>query len=257
MANFFDFIDSFNKCVTRNLPFAVVTLSKIVGSAPQELGARLLADKTGLISGTVGGGKIEAYCLNAVKERIEKNELNSFSISVNLQRDIGMTCGGEVTFLFEFFNGKKLLNFHVFGAGHISQELVPLLLKLNSHVTVYDHRQEWLGKFNEHTRLKLVETADMKNFVGELPLNSFIISVTMGHALDVPVLVEALKRNDWAYLGVVGSEQKKNSLIKNLKELGVSEDLFNKFKCPMGLDIGNNEPFQIAVSIVAEILTIA
>lgn len=256
MANFSDFMDAFKKREDdKSSPFAVVTLAKIVGSAPQVLGARLITDKNGLVFGTVGGGKIEAYCLNKVKEKIELNELDTFTISVNLQRDIGMTCGGEVVFLIEFYNGDSLLNFQVFGAGHISQELVPLLLKLNSSVTVYDHRKEWLEKFKPQSRLSLIETNDMPSFIKTIPEKSHVIMVTMGHALDVPILIETLKRSDWSYLGVVGSVQKKNSLIKNLRENGVAEDKYKNFKCPMGLDIGNNEPFQIAISIVAEILS--
>ena len=258
MALFSDFLEAFREReIKSSSPFAVVTLTQVIGSAPQELAARMIADEKGLVFGTVGGGKIEAYLLNLVKEKIHQNNLQTDTISVNLQRDIKMTCGGEVSFLIEFFGLEKRLQFAVFGAGHVAQELVPLLLKLNSEVIVCDSRAEWLEKFKDHPHLKKVQSESMASLVPALKSGTHLILMTMGHATDLPILKEALNRSDWAYLGVIGSQQKRNSLEKNLLELGVNKEEFKKFKCPMGLDLGNNEPFQISISILAEILSIS
>lgn len=257
MAHFADFLEAFRVRELKDASaFAVVTLARVVGSAPQDLGARIIADQGGLFFGTIGGGKVEAHMLKMVQQKILAHQLETETVTINLQRDIGMTCGGEVSFLLEFFGREKCMQFAVFGAGHVSQELVPLLLKLNSEVKVFDTRGEWLAKYKEHPRLKLVSTDDMAKNVQDLAVGCHVILMTMGHATDVPILKEALKRDDWAYLGVIGSVQKRNSLEKNLLELNVTKESFSKFRCPMGLAFGNNEPFQISLSILGEILSL-
>lgn len=257
MAHFADFLEAFRVRELKDTSaFAVVTLTRVIGSAPQELGARIIADQNGLFFGTIGGGKVEAHLLNLVVQKILNHKLDTETVTINLQKDIGMTCGGEVNFLLEFYGSEKSMQFAVFGAGHVSQELVPLLLKLNSEVRVFDTRPEWLAKFKEHPRLRLVSTDSMAKNVQDLAQGTHVILMTMGHATDVPILIEALKRDDWSYLGVIGSKQKRNSLEKSLLELKIDKVNFSRFKCPMGLNLGNNEPFQISISIIAEILSL-
>ena len=55
-----------------------------------------------------------------------------------------MTCGGEVTFLFEGHHAVGW-NIVVFGAGHVGQALTRALLPLPCRVAVIDHRAEWVG----------------------------------------------------------------------------------------------------------------
>lgn len=255
MNKFADFLEAFQKRELQSSKiFAVVTVTKTLGSSPQDLGARMIADESGLIYGTVGGGKVEAHCIGLVKDKILAKKVSTDSITINLQRDIGMTCGGEMSFLFEFFGDEKKMNFAVFGAGHVSQELVPLLLKLNSRVQVFDSREEWLAKYEKHKNLEVTSTDDMPSWVPKLLPETFVLLMTMGHATDLPILAAALKRKDWSYLGVIGSEQKRNSLEKHLKQNGFNVEDFKNFKCPIGLPLGNNEPFQISISIISEIL---
>lgn len=77
----------------------LVSLVERRGSAPQELGAALLATAQGLAAGTIGGGRLEAWALRTAAAQRETQ--GATLARVNLQRDIGMTCGGEVVLLFE------------------------------------------------------------------------------------------------------------------------------------------------------------
>ena len=43
--------------------FVTVTLTAVVGSAPQNVGSKIVVTQEGLDSGTVGGGKVEAACI--------------------------------------------------------------------------------------------------------------------------------------------------------------------------------------------------
>jgi xanthine dehydrogenase accessory factor len=165
-----------------------------------------------------------------------------------------MTCGGEVTMLFEIHRPQDKWEVAVFGAGHISQELVRVLLRLDCHITVADQREEWLAKLPESQRLKKICTPDLAAVVDTLPENTFITSMTMGHATDMPVLVRALTKKNFPYVGVIGSAAKRNRLEQDLAGLGVPEARLKEFFCPMGEDFGRNAPAEIALSIAAQLL---
>ena len=94
----------------------------------------------------------------------------------------------------------------------------------------------------------------MKSVLNTLHPKTFIVSVTMGHSFDLPILELALKSFDFPFVGVIGSESKKNVLIKNLENLQVPSEKLKKLRCPLGESFGNNTPFEIALSIVAQLI---
>lgn len=231
----------------------VVTMVSVKGSAPQEVGARIIVGSHGLLYGTVGGGKIEAKAIQSGIELLTL-ESNHLFVEWNLQTDVGMTCGGVVGFFFEKMLPHSDWKIAVFGAGHVSQELIRLLIKIDCDITCIDPRQEWLDKLPEHFRLKKILTDDMKSVLKTLSTKTFIISVTMGHAFDLPILKEAMTLFNFPYIGVIGSDSKARVLKADLKKSGVDEKLIEELRCPIGEPIGNNHPVEIAISIVAQLI---
>lgn len=254
--NFGRFCEEFLRLSESNVPMVVVTQVSQRGSAPQDIGSRMIVGKSGeILFGTVGGGKIEAHCLKLAREFLNsKDHVDNQSFTWNLQKDIGMTCGGEVTMFFEIHRPLDRWEIAVFGAGHISQELIPLLLRLDCHITVADQREEWLAKLPESRRLKKICSPDLASVVDTLSDNTFIASMTMGHASDVPVLVRALTVRNFPYVGVIGSIAKRNRIEKDLSEMGVTSERLKEFYCPMGEDFGRNAPAEIALSVAAQLL---
>ena len=157
---------------------------------------------------------------------------------------------------FESFN-HSVWEIAVFGAGHVAQALVPLLCTLNCRVTCVDNGSEWLDKLSDHPKLTRLNPASHADVVGELKENTYIISMTQGHATDVPVLIELHKSSfKTPFVGVIGSEKKANTFKKELAEANVSDSFIEKIRCPIGLPIGNNTPEEIAISIVAQLLQV-
>jgi xanthine dehydrogenase accessory factor len=234
-------------------PFVQITLTNIKGSAPQEQGAKALVSKEGLLYGNVGGGKVEAAAIKHAQDLLQQSDKNVELVTWNLQTDIGMTCGGEVQFFFEVHQSANW-QIAVFGAGHVAQVLVPNLLQLECQVTCIDHRPEWIDKLKDHPQLQKVVHESPKDIVKDLPENSYIICMTMGHSTDVPILKEVLTTRKPPYLGVIGSQQKALKMRKELQGLGVAPELTEQFYCPLGLPIGNNTPAEISVSIIAQLL---
>lgn len=252
------FCEKFLELKITNTPLVVVTLVNLRGSAPQDLGARAIITQEGLVYGTIGGGKIEAYCIDFARSKVLLNTESDLKVchTWNLQKDIGMTCGGEVSMLFEKEDHASAWNIAIFGAGHVSQELTRALLRLDCNIYVFDNREEWLEKLPTSSKLKTILLDDMKVGLKQLPSNTFIVSMTMGHNYDVPILYEALDKYEFPYLGVIGSVSKRNIMESELKELGVNSESLKSIVCPIGAKIGTNNPAEISISVIAELLSV-
>lgn len=249
------FLDKIKELKQSHTPFVIVTLSSIKGSAPQNLGAKIIITLSDIAFGTIGGGKIESHCINVARDLLNSSD-NDYAKSYkwNLQKDIGMTCGGEVAMLFEISKPLAKWNIVIFGAGHVSQALTRILLTLDCKLTVIDNRQEWLNLLPNDDKLTTILNPLMEEEVKSLAENSYVALMTMGHAKDVPILAQALKNRKFPFIGVIGSKSKKNAIHTELKSLGVSPDQLQSLKCPIGLDIGSNSPSEIAISITAQLL---
>lgn len=246
------FIQNIHHLQQNQVDFVVVHLTDIVGSAPQNIGAKMIITQEGLYAGTVGGGKIEAYCIQHAQQLL-KNKKSTMLLELNLQKDIGMSCGGTVRMYFESYLFSNLPQIVVFGAGHIAQEFIPLLLKTQFKVTCIDSRKEWLDKIKPHSHLQKIHSEKMEDTVELLPHQSWICIMTMGHSTDLPILKKVLlDRKKFKYVGCIGSDVKAKKLQKELADSGIIH--YNDFYCPMGENFGNNSPFEISISILAQLL---
>ncbi len=252
------FIEKLAALGQSGLPFVSVTMVDAVGSVPQEVGSKMLVDRSGLAFGTVGGGRVEQHAIAKAKELLNSSPTSAVPVLVqwNLKRDIGMTCGGTVSLFFEAFN-HRIWPIAIFGAGHVAAALVNCLLTLDCQITVVDSRIEWLDKMPESERLKKCCTDDLVSKVADVADDSFVLLMTMGHRTDRPVLEALLKSQiEYPYLGVIGSRGKRGALRKELIANGVSADRADAFRCPIGLPLGSNEPGEIAISVAAELIQV-
>jgi xanthine dehydrogenase accessory factor len=234
--------------------FVQVTLTNVRGGAPQDIGAKCLVTKEGLAYGTIGGGKVEMKAIAHAQDLLNDSHSQKLETLIwNLQKDVGMTCGGEVTFLFEVFKSDSW-KIAIFGAGHVSQALVRALMKLNCQLTVIDSRKEWIDKL-PHDCGSIIHNSHPEAIVKSLSEDHYFISMTQGHAFDRPVLEEIFKNFPSAkYVGVIGSKQKAKVLKSELKDNGVSEEFLSALRVPIGLPLGKNNPEEISISIAAELL---
>ncbi|MCB9062261.1 MAG: xanthine dehydrogenase accessory protein XdhC [Halobacteriovoraceae bacterium] len=243
-------IDLLNK----NQSFVMVTLISVDGSAPQDPGAKCIVTNDGLDLGTIGGGKVEARAIEFAQMMLSKETLKSpYLVKWNLQKDIGMTCGGVVQLLFESFPGRSW-PVAIFGAGHVSQALTKFLSKLNCQITVIDDRLEWLRKLDN---VQIIHSANVKEIISNFNQRTYFLCMTKGHSSDVSFLREIyLQFPNAPYVGAIGSLSKKNTISKELKSLGVSDEFINRLHIPLGLPIGDNSPEEISISIIAQLLQV-
>ncbi|GAB4253424.1 MAG: xanthine dehydrogenase accessory protein XdhC [Candidatus Methylacidiphilales bacterium] len=236
-------------------PFAWVILLSFRGSAPQEPGAFMLVPLHGSPIGTVGGGKIEAAAIRHARHCLSGAGPATETVVWNLQKDLGMTCGGEVTL---WFNARHRRPWHVaiFGAGHVAQALVRTLLPLDVTLWCFDPRPEWLEQLPNHPCLRASAESDPDTALDQLPPGTAIVSLTRGHATDLPVLAAAFRRGHFPFIGCIGSQAKASTLRRELIQSGLAEATVSTLVCPIGLPLGNDTPPEIALSIAAQLLQI-
>lgn len=248
------FIEALNELSAAGEPFVAVTVVDTVGSTPQDRGSKMLVTAAGRQHGTVGGGKVEVRCI-AEAQRIlsDRTSPKSEFFQWSLNKDIGMTCGGMVRVYFELFNATRW-NIVVFGAGHVSQAVVEMLVRLDCRVTCIDPRPEWLARLPDSPKLTKVAATDMPSQVAGIPDGSFVALMTMGHTTDKPILIEILRTRTFPYVGVIGSNAKAKRLRQDIAEAGLPDEAQRAFHCPIGLPIGSDSPQEIAVSVAAQLL---
>lgn len=236
-------------------PFVLVTLVEATGSTPQDAAAKMIVTSDGLCRGTVGGGRVEAAALKVALEMLGKADGRPRFESWTLKGDVGMTCGGAVKLYFEPHFGPGPWHIAVFGAGHVAQALVPVLVPLPCRITCVDPRPEWLGRLPKASNLNAVQCDHPADLVPSLPDASFLVVMTMGHTTDRPILKRALSEKDFPFIGVIGSEAKAEILRRELMAEGVTPEQAARIRCPVGLDFGTNHPHEIALSIAGQLLT--
>jgi xanthine dehydrogenase accessory factor len=103
---------------------ALISVVKVEGSAPREVGARMVIQKDAGFFGTIGGGRLEFETL-AVADHALSVETPSASLRVwPLGPNLGQCCGGSVTTLIETFDSVDLADIRELAA---AEEAGPFL----------------------------------------------------------------------------------------------------------------------------------
>ncbi len=78
--------------------FAVCTVVRTIGSTPQVVGAKLLVDDLGRLTGTLGGGCVEGDAFVEAKRVIATGEpsLREYELTEDIAYDTGLVCGGTM-----------------------------------------------------------------------------------------------------------------------------------------------------------------
>ena len=145
----------------------------------------------------------------------------------------------------------------LFGAGHVGGALVNILAGISDcRITWVDSRA---GQFPTELPSN-VEARPSDNPVAEvenLPQQAYCLVMTHDHQLDQDLCEALLRRNDFAFLGLIGSATKQRRFSQRLREKGISEQQLERLTCPIGIPgIESKEPGVIAVAVAAQLLKI-
>jgi len=235
---------------------ALATVVSGEDGTPGKTGFRMLVYPNGKISGTVGGGLLEAKVQSEALQCIvdKKSRFLDFTLDQRSANSLRMLCGGKVKIFIEPIHGTSTI--YIFGAGHIALPLVQFAKALDFTVVVIDDRDE----FANEDRFPLADEVRLGDFTQltksiDFQESDCVVIITRGHAHDETVLKECLAKQKLpGYIGMIGSREKIPIIFSHLKEQGILEERLAKVKSPIGLDIGGRTPAEIAISITAEII---
>ncbi|MCL5260693.1 MAG: XdhC family protein [Gammaproteobacteria bacterium] len=246
-----------SELISNNTQSWLVTVVGASGSSPGKIGMKMLVINSGETIGTIGGGAIELRVTQKILT--DKPTLPvrfSFDLGGNFASEkTGMLCGGEQeVFVDPLFVGHDL---YIFGGGHCGQALSELAAKCNFRVTVFDDRPDVVTKTLHPFASKLicVPYADICQHINFSADNTFLVVMTYSHKHDEVVMRQLISQS-YKYLGIIGSKNKVQTIFEHLVKDGFSEELLAKLYTPIGLNIGSQTPYEIAISVMAQLIAV-
>jgi xanthine dehydrogenase accessory factor len=245
-------------------PAVLVSVASIVGSTPREVGARMIVTEQ-CIYGTIGGGNLEFQACRIARNQLAQGAANGLQ-RFPLGAGLGQCCGGLVNLMFErldvnsdwsaIASEDQVLELYLFGAGHVGTAVVRSLYDLPIHVNWIDTRDDMLPQLPP-TGVDVICTDTPEAEVAGAAAGSYFLVMTHDHSLDQRLCEQILKRDDFAYFGLIGSAAKRHNFETRMRRRGIDAEKFKRMTCPVGIDgINSKQPAQIAISVAAEILQV-
>ncbi len=265
-------IDRMKHLKDQGRPFAAATVVRADSSTPRKVGASMLVLADGKQMGTIGGGEVERRVGLAAVEMLEgslETRLLDYSLG-DAERmtghgghgagepteDTGAICGGSMSVFVQcYYPYDRLV---LAGGGHVALAIHNIVRNMDLGLTVVDNRGEFASAERfPGAEVLLGEYSDVFTTI-PLEIPTYVVIITHGHRWDGDVL-EALGGRDWQqvrYVGMIGSRSKVGSCLRSAAGSGVSPDKLRRVHTPIGLDIGAETPEEIAVAIMAEIISV-
>ncbi len=143
----------------------------------------------------------------------------------------------------------------IVGAVHIAQYLNKLANLFEYKVFVVDPRSIFASKKRFPATKIFAEWPDLALNEINLDRDSALVTLTHDPKIDDIALEKALL-SDCFYIGSLGSKRTHAKRVDRLKLLGFKKGQLERIKGPVGLDIGAKTPSEIALSIMAEIISV-
>ena len=215
---------------------------------------KMLFTKTGT-TGSLGNKQLEDLAKHQASTFLSNEKNNKINLLHSLiENESSLPDTSDAL----FFDVISPCGFHValFGAGHVGRALVNILSGVSDcRLTWVDSRPDQFPPeipANVEVRLAANPVAEVKN----LPEQTHCLVITHNHQLDQDLCEALLRRNDFAFLGLIGSETKRRRFLQRLQEKGISAQQLQRLTCPIGIPgIAAKDPGIIAIAVAAQLLT--
>jgi len=242
--------------IDRAEPAILVELAEVLGSAPREAGAMMLVTDTATF-GTIGGGELEWRAMQRARDALAGDDVPE-QIDLPLGPALQQCCGGHVTLTLTRLDparreglARRLEEVRstwprlvLFGAGHVGQAVARAMEPLPLRLRWLDSRPGLQPA--EHVAEPAAVTTDPADLV---------LVMTHSHTIDLAIVEARLRRQDFAWLGLIGSATKRRRFERQLTASGIPAEQLSRLVCPIGLPmIRGKEPAVIAASVTAQVL---
>ncbi|MEA4915694.1 MAG: XdhC/CoxI family protein [Christensenella sp.] len=143
------------------------------------------------------------------------------------------------------------------GGGHVCQPLSRYAADLEFDVVVVDDRPGFANavRFPEAGRV-ICDAFEQAIRALNITKYDFVCVITRGHRHDATCLRALLAGEQPHYLGLIGSRRRTIELFHMLEEEGFDRANIKRIHTPIGLAIGAETPKEIAISILAELISV-
>ena len=258
-----------------------VALASVVGtsgSVPGKAGARLAMRSKDLEwMGTVGGAGLEMMVLKRSQALLDEHylpagEVVTFGLNKGAKgyevTPLDSLCGGRVTLSMEVL--VPMPHVLLIGGGHCAQAIAPALDALGWSHSVHDTRADFSSterfpNAKHHIHMDALSFVEHHDFS---TLNRYSDVLLLGHdwAEDQARLLgilatlqhqtTALDGRAAPRIGVIGSRSKWQAFEAAALEQGITQHILDQVICPIGVHIGAESPEEIAVAVVAQIMSL-
>lgn len=264
--------------LSRQRKVVMATVLNTSGSVPGKTGARLaMSSFEEAWTGTVGGAGLEHKVLERCRGLLLEAhqpfaEVLTFGLNKGAKgyevTPLDSLCGGRVSIAIEVMI--PMPHVHIMGGGHCGEALATTLHGLGWAYSVHDTRDEYASIEKYPHAIERSSTAITEWLSGESAesLGRFSDVLLLGHdwsedqerLLGLLHLVNTpdavLDGVNAPRLGVIGSRSKWQAFEKTCLGEGLPQSLLDQVICPIGLNIGAQSPEEIAVAVVAQIMSL-
>lgn len=249
---FLNWMDAVARLQARSEAFVLVTVIEVKGSAPRDGGTKMIVTADRQVE-SIGGGHLEYLAIQQARALLVTGSNGQRMESYPLGPKLGQCCGGQVTLLFESFVHTST-TIGLFGAGHVARALVTLLAELPVKVCWVDSREQEFPECIPLNVRKIVTDTPVDE-IAALPDDALVIAMTHNHPLDFDLMLAALRRQTFPYIGVIGSQSKAKRFRMRLAHRGLPPEHITPMHCPVGLaEVPGKRPMEVAVSVAAQLI---
>ena len=144
----------------------------------------------------------------------------------------------------------------VCGGGHVAASVVRMAKLLGLPVTALEDRPEFAEELRQ-AGADAVLCLPFAEGLTQIPggQETYFVVVTRAHSCDIACLRSILQKPA-AYVGMMGSRKRAALVHTQLAELGLPQERIDALHAPIGLSIGAKTAQEIALSILAEIVSV-
>jgi xanthine dehydrogenase accessory factor len=145
---------------------------------------------------------------------------------------------------------------YIIGGGHVGKAVSDIMKMLGFYVVIFDHRHDVFTMLQNTSADKkiIIDYSAVGNFIRETE-KSFVVICTPKHEGDKTALLSVINKKV-KYIGMMGSKRKIKTIFDEVRKSGISNELISNIHSPVGLEINSETPYEIAVSIAAEIIKV-
>jgi xanthine dehydrogenase accessory factor len=209
--------------LSRGEEVVLATVIKLDGEPPSQRGAKLLMSRESALAGTLGCSEFDTAAL-----------ADAASIAAGASPQLR-------TYRHDLGSIEVYLEPHAASPGLVVFANTPVGRALAA----------WAPEVGFRTQL--VEAA--RDLPADLPDELYVVH-TNHDAADLVEALEAVLPRNPRFIGLVGSRRHTGHHLEALRANGVAEDVIARIQSPVGLDIGARTADEIALSILAGLVTV-